>query len=632
MRARVRSARSVDLRVKVTGGFAPQIRLALSNPPPILNEIAADAFQTQNFRFRLVKNNSIEIPISGFTISGAKGFIGKTVNFELAGKNPALIDKSANYTFQYARLARPKDEPLWKSLFSNAKIESGNLSFSWLNDSLSFGALEPLADKLNLFPAQTKIFYDPSKTSVDLTSLEKLYDADGIEIPVTTTAKSGLSLYSLFDYLKQKLGFSGVETNIPNYPLTRADFSESQSYMGAIAPFVGVFEPVFFTVGNVLWILDKTAAIPEDFDPRAVTAHNFLNWQESFGGQILDGLTLEYIDSNSANYYVDRIVQTTDEAGTFGNANFTRTDSARTFRDHKHTDNPNIVLRTQLIKEVVKTYNNLLEECGREVRTNTYDAQGKPTNSHIEYHSFVPDLQNNGVRLLQLVKQIDQSIFYTADPRNPRRQFQSKVIEQTSGLLCVDSENQYFEADFKQSYLEADKTGNLTISMTSEFGLIETVIDTLTPLGNNQFIVRRSRTNHLRDGAVTPAESDVKTGDASLKAIGGKQKQLRIWAEGVTQGTRRGKPIEPFNVGELPLKFAKPLAERRLAARNARKARGTISIPGFDESIERGVFFRVLDPAGASRGTFLAEGYTVTGSNLGTANQRTVTNIEVSEI
>jgi hypothetical protein len=198
-------------------------------------------------------------------------------------------------------------------------------------------------------------------------------------------------------------------------------------------------------------------------------------------------------------------------------------------------------------------------------------------------------------------------------------------------LIAIDASNQYFEADFKQDFLEAHKTGNLAAEMTTEFGLIKTVTETLTPLGNNQFVVRTQTIDHLR-GAVTRSESEPRTGDASLNGIGGKQKQLRIWAEGVTQATRSGKPIESFNVGELPLKFAKPLAERRLAARNARKASGTIQIAGFDESVERGVFFRVLDPQSNSRGVFLAEGYSVQGTNLGTPDQRVTTSIEVAQI
>ncbi|HEX8288019.1 MAG TPA: hypothetical protein VF556_08490, partial [Pyrinomonadaceae bacterium] len=235
---RVRSARSVDLRVKITGEFTPQVRLALSDPPPILNEIAADAFQYRFIKWRLLKNGVTEVPIQGFTVNGGKGFIGKTVNFELADKNPAWIDREATYAFQYSKYNKVSDPRIWKTLFSGLKTNAGNLSFSWLNDSLSFGALEPLADKLNLFPAETKIFYDPAKTSVDLTRLEKLCDADGEEIPVSALPKNGLSLYSLLDFLKQKSGFSAVKTNIPNYEITRADFLESQSYRDSIAPFL----------------------------------------------------------------------------------------------------------------------------------------------------------------------------------------------------------------------------------------------------------------------------------------------------------------------------------------------------------------------------------------------------------
>jgi hypothetical protein len=629
-RPRLRNPRGASVRLSLTGDLTPQVRLFLSEPEPILNEIAADAFQTQNFRFRLLKNG-VEIPISSFQLQAPRGAIGKSISFALSDKTPSLVDKSASYTFQYAKLVKPKDEPVWKTLVRDAKIENGNLTFASLNDSFAFGAIEPLADKLNRFPSVTNIFYDPAKTSVDLSEMEKLYDASGNLIPATAFARPQLSLYFLFNLLKQKHGFSAVKTNLPNYEITRFDLLESQSYLSAIAPFVGVFEPVFFTVGNELWILDKTAAIPDEFSPAAITADQFLNWQESFSGQILDGLTLIYIDSNSANSYEDRLVQTTDETGSFGAANFTRTETVRTFRDHKRADNPNVVLRSELIKEVISVYNSALTLVGRETRTNTFDAQGKPTGAQVTIESSVPNLSNNGEPSVQTVKEENQSIFYVSDSRNARRQVQSKIVTQTSGLIAIDNTNQYFEADFKQDLLEAHKAGNLVAEMTTEFGLIKTVTETLTPIGPNQFVSRIQTIDHLR-GAVTRSESEPRTGDAGLNSIGGKSKQLRIWAAGVTQGERTGRPIESLNVGELPLAFARPLAERKLAARNARKASGTLVVSGFDESIERGVFFRVLDPAGVSRGVFLAEGYTVRGENLGTREPRVTTNIEVSQI
>lgn len=637
MRGHVRTVNGLDFRARFAGEMRGHARLALETPEPILNEIAENAFENQHYAARLLDNDNNEIDITSFSISAPKGAIGKLVDLQIAKKDLSLVTLAKTYTFQIGKRPTARGAIEWETIIENAELDSRAFSIAWStsapSDTLSFGAISAIADKLNLYPASNIIIYDGNKISVSIDDLERVFDSNGARVETDLRNIYGLNLYYLLNYLRKLTGFASIQTNIPNFEISRADFPITNSFRSSIAGIIGAFEPIFFTVGSDLWILDKTAAIPEEFAPRAITADQFLNWQVQMpSGPALDGFLLSFIDSSTqANTYVDRLVQTSEETGRFGDANYTRTEIARTYRDWKNTGDLNTILKSEIIREVHSTYNNLLHLTGREIETHTFDAQGKRTNSRRTVEALVPDLQNTGTPSLLTTRDESQSIFYTPEPKNPKRFLQSKIITQVRGLISIDAANQYFEDNFKQDFIEAHKAGNLTVDMTSEFAPLKTITETLTPLGNNQYQVRISTFDHLRNTNVN-STSEPKTGDATLNGLAGRSRQLLVLHTGLTQATRTGRPIETFAVGELPLFFAKPLAQRLLARRLAKKQTGAIEIAGFDSSVERGVFFRALDRNGASFGIYLAEGYSVSGTNLGTPNQRITTRIDSTEI
>lgn len=629
--------------VKIGGNLNVRSEIIYSIPAPIEPEIDAGAFLGQIYTARLRDNLGNEILITDAFIDQPAGEVGEKVGLTIARKDIGQISIDKTFTFDIGVWASLSDAiagnaPAWETILSGGRINSRAYGIGRRGklpaDTLVFDSNEAAKNKLNQFPPRNFILYDNLRTEVNLNDAERTYTSDGDYIKTTANAIPNLNFYKILSFVKDRLGFASFETEIPNFPVIRADFLFNQSYRQVLAGIAGMYEPVFSVQsGNILRIQTKFAALSDGFEPQEITIQNYSQLDLSIPQSThVDGASIVYLDtSTEADSFTDRIVQTQEETGTFGNSDYTLTEITRTYRDWYNSDNPNLILRTELISEVHETYNNALEKIGQETNVHTYDAQGKRTNSHREIEARVPDLDNSGTPALLTVREENQSVFYTTDARNPRRQFQSKIITQISGLISIDSTNQYFEADFKQDFLEAHKAGNLTASMTSEFGLIKTVTETLTPLGNNQFEVRTQTTDHLRN-STTNAISEPRTGDASLNAVGGRQRRFILWADGVSINARTGGEIIEISVGELPLRFAEELAERILFRRVNGFQEGSVIIPGYHQSLKRGVYFRIFDRDGNNLGRFMATGVRVDMREIGTRRQTVLTTAQIVEV
>lgn len=609
---------AIRLRVSVTGELTGRVRFALSLPAPILNEISETAFQKRFYAARLTDDLGNAIDFESAQVDCSKGQLGKRISIRISKKDLSIVSPERTYTFEIGVRETLASAPDWITIVEDASLTERNFNLQWQSDSLVIGALQSLSNKLERYPLKNYIFYNSSRTEVKLSEIDKIFDQSGNYVRTEVRVLPNLTLYKIFDLYKSFCGFSALLTNIPNYELTRFDLNITSSYLDSLSGIIGAFSPTLFTNGDALYILDKSAAIPFDFEPRAITADEFSDWSVSIPEDSnFDGFLVSFVDSDSqADYYVDRLVQTREETGSFGSFDYTRTDINRTYRDWFYSEQPLNPVRTELIREVHSTYDNALDLIGREANDHVYDAQGKRTNSARKIESKVPNLGAGGDLALTTVREEKQAVFYQSDSRSTRRQFQSKTITQIYGLTSIDAENQYFGQDFRQDFLRAHKAGNLTADMTSEFGLLQTITETLTPLGNNQFEVRTQTTDHLR-GNTENAVSEPKTGDASLNSIGGRQRQTVVLREGLTLTSRTGGRIEGFNLGEIPLQIGIPLVERIIERRSSRKQTGEIAIAGFDASLERGTFFRILDRAGTSFGIFLTEGYSLDIRALG---------------
>jgi hypothetical protein len=617
-------------------------RLPLAFPEPILNEIATGAFDKQYYSARLLDNLGNPIAFSSASIEAPLDAIGKRVSVNVAKKDLSLITNEKTYTFQIGTRETPTGAITWETIIENGKLNSRSFALGQNGnlpaDSLSFGTIEPLKNRLNKYPLANIIFYNSRKTSVQITAGELIRDTTGAAVDNETIAINYMTLYDLLEQLRKRVGFSQIVTNIPNFELTRADFPITSSYLQSLASIVGIFEPIFYNVGTILYILDKTAAIPDEFEPVGLTVDDFSGWSISIPeSQELDGFLVSYSnDETNANFFTTRLVQTTQESGSFGSPDYTRIDTETTFKEWHSFDAPDEVLRSEIISVKKESFVELLTLVSRRTETHEFDSAGKRISSSITNEGLVPDLSADGVPSFQTVREEAQTVSYTTDAKNPRRSIQSQLVTNIRGIIAIDADNTYYDPDtgdqapFKQDFLEAHKAGNLKDGMTTGYGPLKTITETLLDLGNGQYQMSVSTIDHLRK-AETASFSEPKTGDASFDSSRGKQSHIIVLKDGLTLSTRPGNAIESVSIGELPLYFGIPLVQRKLARRIAQKQSGSVNVIGYSSSIERGVIFRVYDRAGASYGKFIAKGYRVDIAPMGDG-AAIQTTIEVDQI
>lgn len=629
---RRRKATSLNLGLKASGNLNGSVRLALVEPAPILNQLAETAFAHQCYAARLLGDN-VEIPIRSATVEKPVGEIGAKVSANISKSDLAQLSPGKLYKFQIGIAARPSDEPDWHTILEDAPLDSRSFSRAFNSnapsDSLTFGAFAPTADRLNKYPSSNQIFYDPAKTEVS--APEATYDNLGNALTPQLVPVAGLNLYYLLGLIKTRCGFSSVETNCPNYEIARFDFSIAQSYRETLNPFVGVFKPLVFTTSNALWILNTRAAIPDEFIPRNLTASSVENLTVSIAsGQRLDGMDISFIESSSNfNYHTQSFKYTTESSGKFGSGDSVETKVTREFRDYRHTDNPSVVVKSELKKETreIRREGFLIY---RAVTTYNFSSLNRLVGTTKEVHQLLPDFVHpdpgTGEVFYQWMKSRDErtSIQYAQHPFNRRQVYQSHITTEIRGMQAVDSENPYAGQEFIQDFIEAHKAGNLKEGMDIRYGAIKTITERATPKPGGQVEVEIETIDHVRD-LVTRSEAEPKTGDIGLNQMNAKSRTLLVWRDGLSVANRDGFPIESFAAGEVPLYFVLPIVQQILKERDEGFQEGTATVIGFDPSLERGTFFNLLDRGGASLGRFVTAGLRVNLENLGVAGQQKVT-------
>lgn len=608
-------AREQIIYFKIEGKSNAQIgnALELIQPAPILNEIQAGAFQSKRYKAQLLINN-LEVRFKSFRFEKPKNYAGAALNIELSKPLLSQIPSDCIIKFQIGKWNSLTSEFDYYTLIDSGEIDSRNYSLRFLSDSLSFTSLEKITDKFKLCPRRNLIVYDALKTEVNLNDSEKLFDTDGFEVLTVLRNKAVLSLYDLLNVaFVEGCGFDAVETNIPNYEITRCDFSINTSYYETVKPYIGLYKAEFFTVGNVLWALDKTQVIPADFSPRAIPASVSFDLSKPAKEKI-DGYELRFAEGSTGTYYQTRTQTPLPvTSGDYGSDSFMQTETVRVWRDWYDFDNPNVILKSELQSEVRRVYRKTgVNLVGRTTENHTFDALGRRTQSKRTIEANVPDL--SGGTTFATVRDETRNYFYKTDPFSPRKNILSRTVTSISGMIAVDAENKYFDEDFKQDFTEAHKAGNLAEGMTSEDGAIKTIIEDYEPLGNGQVAVHISGVDHVRDTPLEPF-SEIRAGDISLNAQTPRSRRVVVWRTGVDKTAASGNPIPPLSVGEVPLKFARPLAERFLKMNEDQPDAATNAVAGFDESLDRGTFFSVPGRNGDVFGAFLCEGFSIAGAD-----------------
>lgn len=637
---RVRSIRTLDFRASFAANFNARTGLSLVIPSPVLTELAENAFE-QTRKGHLFAND-IEIPFRQATFNQPKDNLGSSVSFDLSAANLSYLPSDAIFRFELWKFTgivegnRTHDKIV---VFDNEKLNSRNLSRGWQgnapSDNLSFSTLIDIEDKFALCPRKNTICFDTNKTQVSANEIEPLYDTDGVQIVTETRSFNGLSLYQVLRIaFVEGCGFSNFETNIPNYPLTRVDFSITQSYKDAVAPFIGIFKPIFVPLaGGILRILDGTQAIPDDFAPREITADNYsgigLTRQPK---PPVDGYIVSFQQTNDYSTFRLREEIETIETGNLLDPNYTKQTLTKNFRDYYDASNPAVAILEVLYKQTTTTTDAFGFTLGEESEDFTYDYQNKLLTKIKATSATVPLPANDFAGGLATIRSEKQTYTYQADRFNARRVILARIETEIKSIVATDTDNQYFDNDFKQEYLEAHRAGNLNKDMTysPDLQAVKTIVETYEQTAANGQIRVTTKTIDLLRNIPVISVSEAKNGDISINSSYSKAKNVIVWRNGVHR-TVKGKPLAGFTIGELPLFFGVPLVERILAQEDDLPQTGTVEVLGWAKDLERGTFATILDRDGANLGKYLIEGFSWTLQVLD-RGQRFSTTLQVTEI
>lgn len=243
-----------------------------------------DTYPVQFIRPRLTIDG-VELPLVDFTLERPEGRLGGMLNAKLAIFEISGLEIFMNVNFGYMIYNPITQTEHYVPRMTDGKLMGFELNIAFQEqgqrrgpaDSVTVSAVDVIADRFNLRPILPVTMYDPSKSSAtEVTQFDSdgaLRTLNGSLVRPTFISRPGLgsgdALYEAYVY---GLGFSQVVSNIPNYPITRADFGIEDGWHSGALPLFAMYGPLFFDSFNTLFILNITWPLPAGFAPRVI--HN----------------------------------------------------------------------------------------------------------------------------------------------------------------------------------------------------------------------------------------------------------------------------------------------------------------------------------------------------------------------
>lgn len=585
--------------------------------------------------------NGDEIPIKSFILTERSDSNGYDLELELSGGDlddfTDLLTGLDTFVFYLGTRPTPGGVYEWEQIINTDFLSSRNYSTSFKGRALRISIGSGLGDRLKLCPRKFITVYDPDKTTVNLDSIEPIQTETGSPVGYQAIARPTLSLYDVFTRsFIAGCGFAGFETNIPNYRIEQVTYSPLESYLDSIRGLFGVFDPVIFDRDNKIVLLETTQVLPPDFEPVELVSGDFKAYDEKRSrGEKIDGLVINYTRNKIAsNAYRQRFVEPPPDISTDDQGNETEHSVKTEYWDYYDPENVSVVVDTVLKSETTTIKVNGAA-VSRETETYFFNSRGHQMGSEKLIRAFVPLPVNDFEGSLELVKREASEIVYKSSTTSPAKLMQSRIITRISALVATDNTNTYFGEPFKQELLEAHRPGNLKSDMNYSLGLepVKTIIRTFSDDQNGQVRATTRTIDHLRGTPVEPI-SETLPGDAVLVDSNRVPARLWIWREGVDPDNP-GNRVEQISLGEIPIKFGKPLAKRALEVGRFSPEPprdGTIEMSGFDwKKYRKGSTWKVKD-RGVDRINVIVLGRTITGQDLGTPGQNISTRLEVTEV
>lgn len=546
------------------------------------------------------------IPIVSYEETADERNAGKTFSVELLRpQDKSLLTWGAEFlieTFVLNGAGAKIWEPVHAGTINSKSVSIQNASGAPA-DTVSFTTVS--TDRLAKAPTRNLVVYDPARARVDPSEFETVYDNFGKSYTLETLTVASLSLHKLFDLIfKERCGFDQVKTNLPDYPIQRADFSIFGTFYDGIKPFIGAFRAIDFqTPDNVLWITDKTATLPAGFPaPRALPAAKIQSISQDAQLEKISGFELQFSQAETGDFYTTKTSARTQETKTLFGTLIAKTVVTTKIRQYRSNNARHIVLREAVESEKIETYGSeTLFPVGVTEENFEFDYLGRFKSSTKTVQKRLPDMAADGAVSLREVSNEELEHEYAVNPFSPRLQFLKRTKLIVEGRIAVDAENKYLDEDFVQELTVAHRSGNLKQGMTEEFGTVKSVTEEFTPQRDGMVKVFRTEIDHTpefigRDAIVTTSMGEPRAGEVSVSSASRPGKiYVFLDGDGFTDAARPAA----FPVGELPLYLAIPLAKRLLEQQDPERFQ--VALVSWHKTIEQGT---ILTATGRDNETF----------------------------
>jgi hypothetical protein len=683
--AEVRAAETFFILVDIVGS-------AIVNPGPS----AGTYYPFQDVTAQLLINGvEWEIEGSSFDFNMPADKLGATLNIRLANI-AGIVALNAAVDFRLV-LTDHTGEVHYISLIGEGKVGGRDVTIQWTGngpgDTLSISALDIVVDRFALHPLRSVVMFDPDKTpysSVEGNPRDGVEDekSGAIILPlvepaahltwqmaakraytssggvyhmrftpgqVTTFQRISGLINQLESNSTKGLGFAGLVTNIPDYPVSRVDFTAEGGWHDGIQPCIGMYNPIYFVEGGQLFIVDTFRALPYGHITYGLTPESDYSvlagavpFREPFN---IVYLTYQARDGEAgitiAEEWLDDDVQESGHYGDFG---------------YQQTTIKQRVLRARdQLGAIVNEEPSLYRQ---EVRSTTvwWDGQelvpGPVMLSHREeqqdffhenfktgHHKEVWTQMTVGVDAsLALVKVLteDCAISWDDAPDGSGQKVQKSSVTRIEGLI-------YMEPDDTVSRLnpstgdtyDRPKMWPLTVADAGEvitdtgntfWGPIKTITETLRSLKGGQLDMMVREKDEIKGSTRNSFTSPrVSSGLLSANKYETKSHTVRIMDEAniLAIGPRRPESV---NAGELPRARAFELAHRVLAQGPNPVQEFRINLPGVDVGLRRGSVVRACNREGVWSPPCMVRGLTITGTSLGTTGHRIATTLDTVEL
>jgi hypothetical protein len=532
----------------------------------------------------------------------------------------ALFTGLASIDFGIGRtIAGLWDELTFQTLLKGGSVDSVNYNIqgdaNHLADAVSVTIVSNDTNRLNRTSETGLVIYDSDRVTISDADMTPIKDAgDNLYAPAIT-AIPGMTLGDLFQKIFiNECDFEQVFTNLPadDYPLQRYQVQMGQRFYDGLKGFIGMYSPAISLVDNAIWILDTTLPQPVGFpEPKEITIDRPLATSSQKAQQSLDGLLVQYVGlENNYDYTTFRFDYPKNTSG-----NVRIESEVITIEFRKKTATGSIVVREAVNIENRRSF--LLDSFDYEVdntsETVEFTSNGYPAHIRKVTQKRLPPITNPTLPpTLQNVLTETEEYAYAAHPFKRLTQYVARRSYHSEGIISYDDEDTLPDGStYKRDLMTSQRSGNvkpISSKYTFVTGNIKTREETTQPLRNGNVRIREYEVDEM-SGLVVVDKMSERTGDVGISGVSSTQEQLLALAPGAV--ARSSNRIEDFPVGELPLAYALPLAERVIAQRQA--GAGTVSIPviGFDASLKRGVAIKVGDRDGNSLGNFIITGRTL---------------------